>query len=222
MKGCENQMVSDEISLSQKLFSTDRLLMSAFMYLPSAYLQYTNSYNIRVSPILSFKYVGPQSTPNDVNYMKDTIYKVTPRNIYRTIKFFNSIVKWFYDENLKDLFLQGENNKLIFNTEYTKLSMVTKPDPFSNSVMKATPAVIRFETGQEYEGIYLYINRNDFVIPLVLSDVEDILSILSNFSFENAASTMLLSFMYSKSYGRVYDKPYQNSRNTPSKSQWET
>jgi hypothetical protein len=82
---------------------------------------------------------------------------------------------WFYDEDMKDLFVQGENGKLLFNPDYSKLCVSTKPDPFSDSVMKATPAVIRYETGQEYEGIYLYINKNEFIIPLILSDIEDIL-----------------------------------------------
>lgn len=222
MKGSEN-MANNEISISQKLFSTDRMNMSAFMYLPSAYLAYTNAYSLRMSPIITIRWTAPVNAPEELRFAKDGMYKITPRNIYRTIKFFNSIVKWFYDEDMKDLFVQGENGKLLFNPDYSKLCVSTKPDPFSDSVMKATPAVIRYETGQEYEGIYLYINKNEFIIPLILSDIEDILGILSTFSFEGAASSMLLGFMHSKSAGRVYDKPYaaSNRMNSPSQSQWE-
>lgn len=214
--------MANEISISQKLFSTDRMNMSAFMYLPSAYTPSPNNYSLRMSPIILLRWTAPVNAPDDLKYAKEGMYKITPRNIYRTIKFFNSIVKWFYDEDMKDLFVQGDTGKLLFNPDYAKLGVVTKPDPFSENIMKATPAVIRYETGQEYEGIYLYINKNEFLIPLTLSDVEDILGILSTFSFEGAASSMLLGLMQSKTAGRIYDKPYSSNRaynNQP--SQWE-
>ena len=69
-------------------------------------------------------------------------YKITPRNIYWVIRFFNTIMKWFYDDEYSDLFLENEDGKLIFNADYKNLSASTKQSEYDTQILKAIPSMV--------------------------------------------------------------------------------
>ena len=157
------------------------------------------------------KYVPPKSLQNVDR--KNNFFKITPRNLYRTIKFFDEIVKWFYDKDLTDLFLQGDDNKLVFNADYQHIKARTKPDKHNQTAMRAIPAVISSDDGKIYEGIYLYINKMENVVPLTLSEVEDILGLLAKFSFEESLLLMLEAYDYAARNNLIREQSLYNDTN---------
>lgn len=216
----------DQISLTKSLYDAYKFSLSAYMLLPDVTKSISkNTFGITCNPVLYFRYKGRKE--ENVNW-NDSAFKVNPKNLYRTIKFFNRIVSWFYDEDLKDLFLMGENNELIFNSDYNKLSVLTDKVPKSNTAMKAIPAVVTSEEGKSYEGIILYINKPEYAIQLTLREVEEILGILSHFSFEALISDLLLSFFVAGSMGRITEADQNNksyirssgNTNYVTKDQW--
>ena len=217
----------EQISLTKSLFDTYRINLSAYMLLPDVTKSTSkNTFGINANPVLYMRYKGRKE--ENVNW-NDSAYKINPKNLYRTIKFFNRIVSWFYDEDLKDLFLMGEKNELIFNSDYNKLSIITDRNLKNNSAMKAVPAVVTSEDGRSYEGIILYINKPEYAIPMTLEEVESILGILAHFSFEALISDLLLSFFVAGSMGRITqadqnNKSYMRSSgntNYVTKDQWQ-
>lgn len=191
----------DTINLSKSLYNGYRLSMTACVSVPTLVKGYKqNEYSVNGSPVIFITYKPPKGFDID---RKTAFFKLTPKNLYRTILFFNRAVDWFYDKELADLYLVGENNELIFNSDYSKLSIITNKEPRTNQAMKAIPGVISYEDGRDYEGIFLYINKPEYVIPLPLTELEAIFGILRNFSFEALTSEMLLSYFLAGSMNRI-------------------
>lgn len=202
-----------EITLSKSLYNGFRISIDLFTYLPRVdYVKgYEHNLLIHAHPILMIKYVPPKSLQNIDR--KNNFFKITPRNLYRTIKFFDEIVKWFYDKDLADLFLQGDDNKLVFNADYQHIKARTKPDKHNQTAMRAIPAVISSDDGKTYEGIYLYINKMENVVPLTLSEVEDILGLLAKFSFEESLLLMLEAYDYAARNNLIREQSLYNDTN---------
>lgn len=211
----------DNINLSKSLYNGYRLSITACVSIPSVTKGYRqNDYSISGSPVLFITYKPPKGFDID---RKSAFFKITPKNLYRTIKFFDRAVSWFYDEDLKDLFLMGENNELIFNSDYSKLKVITDKETKTFQAMKAIPGVISYEDGKDYEGAFLYINKPEYVIPLPLAELEAILGILKHLSFEALSADLLLSFYITGSLGRIEGSGNnygQYSSSTSSVDQW--
>ena len=170
------------------------------MYTPRM-LQQGSSYTINYNPVINIRYVNKNSATESFD---GTMFKITPKNLYRTVKFFNDIITWFYDKDKIDLFLRDDNDIPIFNADYKDLRASTGRRQFENCIMTAIPSIVEFEN-TKYEGITLYINRLVQNIPLVLYEVEIIFDILKNFSFQTEVSANLLSFVYAKSTNAIED-----------------
>ena len=193
----------EDIKLSMQLYSGYRFNISAFMYLPQVVSGYGGVYGINSNPIVTLKYTPPKGSDIDT---KKATYKVTPKNLYKTIKFFNKVVKIFYDKDLQDLFLRGDNNELIFNSDYNKLKVITDYDPKLQCALKAIPSVIQYDDGKEYEGILLYINTHDYVVPMPLAEVEAVLGLFTNLSFSTLSAEMMLSYLNAKMLNRITEQ----------------
>lgn len=213
----------DQISLSKSLFDTFRVSLSGYIILPEVMKGNGSNYSIKSNPVLYLRYKGRKEEQVDWN---TSAFKINPKNLYKTIKFFNRAVSWFYDKDLKDLFVLGDNNELIFNSDYNKLMVLTDKDPKSSSAMKAVPAVITQDNGSSYEGIILYINKPEYAVPMTLQELESLLGILAHFSFEALVSELLIDFFVAGSLGRILQpgqsaKSYdQNYSNKPTNDQW--
>lgn len=181
-----------------------RYALNFFTYVPKVYKGQSDGFTITSNPILMLRYVPPKGT--QVNY-KESYFKITQKNLYRTVKFLNRAVSWFYDKDLRDLFLEGDNHELIFNADYNKLSIITDRDPYNvKNAMKAIPAVIPIaDTGKEYEGIYLYITKPEYCVPLPLYEAEAILHCLSNFSFESKICEVLQEYEIAQRLDLIQD-----------------
>lgn len=194
--------------------------IESFMYIPYLTTGVTNkdeikpsTYTINVFPMLMLRTI-PQNYTDSANF-KDRTFKVTPKNHYKVMKFFNTVVGWFYDKSKNDLFVTDENNALIFNNDYNGLTLAIEDSYRSGKIMQATPIVMKFDT-KYYEGINLCINNIENTVSLTLFDLESILGVLQNFSWQD--EILLLSNLYVSSVkmGRVMDNVPQNYNNRPS------
>lgn len=187
--------------------------LELFMFLPSI-IQSSNSSTatLNCNPVLNLRYKPSKTVREEFDYAKAT-YKINPRNIYSVVKFFNNIVKWFYDDKYESLFLVGEDGNLVFNADFNKLSESTKLGTFDNSIMQAIPAVIQYGD-KLYEGIHLYVNTSNYCISLTYQEVTMLFDILKNFSFANEVSSTLAAYRYALEYKR-YESNWDKSSKTP-------
>ena len=181
---------SSAISIKRNLYKGNRLSIDFFMYTPQALFN-QNSYTINVNPIVTFRYTNPNIMKDDKVSYTDNSYKMTPKNQHKLIRFFNTIIDWFYDEKLKDLFLINENEELVFNSDYNHINAVLTKNKFETGVLKAMPSVIMIEN-ERYEGIYLYINKLDNIIMLTRDELEAIAQMIKNFNFTLEVSSSLI------------------------------
>lgn len=205
----------DPIVLTSSLYNYYKVSITAYMILPTVTKGYKeNQYAVTMNPVLYFRYKGGKDEVVDFN---KSAYKVNLRNMYRTIKFFNRAVSWFYDNDLTDLFLTDDNGALIFNSDYNKLRVITDPDPYTNTAMKIVPGVISTEDGKTHEGVYLYINKPEYAVPIPLVELENILGILKQTSFDALATGLMDSYFINACMNRIQQNQnmqYQSSNNT--------
>lgn len=186
-------------SIKRTLFSNQRISIDFFMYMPTMLKQKSGFIN-SVNPILMIRWLNKKSPVS--TYGSNTFYKVTPKNLYRTILFFDKIISWFSDPSMKDLFLINESGDLVFNADYLKVKAVVGNPQYDQCVMKAIPTVVEFNA-KKYEGIYLYINKVEQSVPLIVNEIEVIYDLLKTFSFQEEIVLNLMSYQYASTNNTI-------------------
>lgn len=207
-------MNNDSVKLKRSIFHTPKVSLDFFMYEPNATIGTGNSYTLNINPILMLRYNNPNMYQDGKTDFQDNTYKISVRNHYKIVKFFNEIVHWFYDKEMEDLFLTSDDNQLIFNADYNKLHLTLSPIGKDSSVLKAIPLLMEDQDSKRYEGICLYINKQANAVELTLSEVETLLQVLSGFSFQSEVVLNLLGYSYAKSHNLIYtsDKWHGNNQ----------
>jgi hypothetical protein len=185
----------------RNLYRNSRINIDFFMFAPTAlYQSNISTYTLKYNPIIMIKRINPNSA-NDGFQEKDT-FKVNPRNLFKVIKFFNKIVTWFFDKSKEDLFLRDEDDNLIFNADYNKLSASVGADSIDAGAMKAIPALIELG-GSKKEGVNLYINTLGNIIQLTSDEIGTIFELFRDFSFADEITCDLAVYNYIKSYDNI-------------------
>ena len=198
--------------LNRKIISNSKYDLELFMYLPSISISQSNTASVSFNPILNLRHKPSKSLTEAYDYSKST-FKITPRNLFTIINFFNNIMKWFYDDNFSDLFLNDENGNIIFNADYNKLSESTPRGDFDQCIMQAVPTIVQYGD-RMYEGIHLYINSVSNCITLTYQEVTSLFSVLKDFSFPNEVVNMITAYEYAKNNNRYMDSfNYSNKKN---------
>lgn len=193
--------------ISNLLYSNSRIELEFFMYMPTiTMLQNGTSASINYNPIVNIRYKPSKYVAEEFDYMKAT-YKMTPRNFYVTFRLFNEVMKWLYDDRYADLFLLGEDGKIIFNADYSKLSVSTPYGDNDSCVLQAIPAVVTIND-KTFEGIHLYINTSHYCVPLTYSEISSIFGILKSFSFSAHVSAVLTAYELA-----IREKRYSQHKN---------
>lgn len=192
----------------RKIYSNSRMELEFFMFLPNivAPQQGGTTANISYNPILNLRYKQNKNLTEEFDYAKAT-YKITPKNFYVVIKFFNNIMKWFYDDHYESLFLLDSENNLIFNADYNKLHESTPKGDFDTCMMQAIPSIVKYGD-RTFEGIHLYINTSTYCIPLTYQEVSSIFGILKDFSFQNEINATLTAFEIALKMQRIDTNQY--------------
>lgn len=198
----------------ESLYVNSRMNMDFYMWLPDGVYTNTEKDGIRFNhnPIISF--ICKKNKDNENYYdFKNAIFNVTVQNHYQVMKFFNKIMKWLFDDEYNDLFLMGPTNRLMFNSDYKSLHVdVQYYTQYKTQVMSAIPSLVSYD-GKTYEGIHLFINTSDYLIPLTYKEVGIIFSILSSFNFSNEVTKLLSMYQYVIQNDRV--RPFQSEYKTP-------
>lgn len=187
--------------IKRSLYKTSKIQIEFFMYEPRVEIN-KNTFISQVNPILNITYLNSKSMFEDYSTLQARTFKINPRNLYNVIKFFNTVVGWFYDESKRDLFLINEDDELVFNADYKNLYAITKKSFGSNEQLKAIPTVVDYNN-QRHEGIYLYINESIYDILLTLDELEIIFGILKSFSFYDEIMLNLQILKYAQENNRM-------------------
>lgn len=175
-------------TILRKLYGGKNLSIRSFMHPPTS-LPGSSSLLVSCSPVVYFSYdpkleYGKQRP-------KDTSFKMNPRNQFRVTQFFREILSWFDSPEFRDLFMTDEHeNRLMVNMDYREVNALVKGSRYDSQAMMAVPTVIEIDSVQ-HEGCVLYINRSNYALSLIDSDIEEIYGILQSFSFQAEAQLLL-------------------------------
>lgn len=139
---------------------------------------------------------------------EDRRIRATERSFKRLMLCFRKVLEWFYDENKKDLFVYDVNNNLVFNHAYKELNEVYFDAFDSNRFMKIIPAAIQTEGNKFVEGLSIYINQLDTIVGVTRIQFEDIVSVLSDFSFAQEATVLMLAYQLAEKSGSIIDRKF--------------
>lgn len=198
--------------LTRMIYSNSRMELEFFMHLPSLQKGVSSdTARVQVYPSLYLRYKKNPKISEAYDYKK-AMFRITPANLYTVVKFFNKAVSWFYLDEYKDLFLTDENNQLVFNADYGKLSAVTPRGMYDQSVMQLVPSIIRFGD-TSYEGVHLFVNTSQYCIPLTYRELGDVFNILREFRFMEEMNALLQAYQIATQQNRV--GAYRPGNGTP-------
>jgi hypothetical protein len=194
--------------ITDKIFSNSRMELIFFMYLPTGSwsTKDKSTMAINMNPVLYLRYKSNQHISEEYEYSK-AVFKINPRNLYHVIKFFNTIVTWFYDDKYNDLFLIKEDNQIIFNADYKSLHVTTHRGDYDTQVMQAIPTVVEI-ANKMYEGVHLYINKSNYCIPLTFEEISILFGILRDFRFPTEITKVLAAYNYIVSHDAISTGDY--------------
>ena len=186
--------------LTKTLYTNSRLDLEFFMYLPTIFITSGKTGILSSNPVLYLRYRQNRKLTEEYDYAK-AAYKITPRNLYHVIKFFNTILNWFYDEKYADLFLMNEEGRLVFNADYNKLCERTPMWDYDSCIMTAVPTIVEYGD-KLYEGVHLYINRQVNCIALTYKELGELFGILRDFSFPMYETMVVSEYQLTMAEGR--------------------
>ncbi len=190
-------MEDNSTKLVETLYSNTRLNMDFFMRLPDGMYTNKDRDGIRFSHFPQISIICRKSSDNKEFYdFSKAIFHVTVNNHYQVIKFFNKIMKWLFDDAYNDLFLMSPTNRLMFNADYKSLhAEVQYYTQDRTQIMTAIPSLVSYD-GKAYEGVNLFINTSDYMVPLTYKEIGIIFSILSEFNFSAEVTKLLTMYQY--------------------------
>ena len=202
--------------ITRKLYTNSRMELESFMHTPTG--TYTGkdrgTLNINTVPLLFLRYRKPKNISEEYDYTK-AAYKITTRNLYDVVRFFNVIMKWLFDDKYRDLFLTNDEGDLVFNADYSKLSVSTHRGDYDQCIMQAIPTIISIGD-KKYEGVHLYINTTKYCISLTYQEVSILFGILKDFSFTEEALLLLNMYDYIMKNNAISETDWwSNTKPTP-------
>ena len=106
------------------------------------------------------------------------------------LKKIQAVLSWFYDKEKKDLFYKNEAGDLFYNSEYNSLVETLYSGQKDHSFIEIRPVVV--ERGPyKYEGVTFAINDKTSFATLTVSELYDVISILTDFSFQTETDILL-------------------------------
>lgn len=201
--------------ITYNLMTNSRMDLDFFMYLPNCIWgsRDHSSVKLNLNPVVYLRYKHPKGYASEYDFSKSA-YKITLKNHFKVIKFFNTTVDWLFGDKYKDLFLYNDEGNLIFNADYGKLKVTMPVGDYTQQYMQAIPSIVRIGS-KTYEGIQLYINKSDYCIPLTYEEVSMLFEILKEFSFTSTTSMVLTAYSYAEAHNSFGELPMQGKIKTP-------
>lgn len=207
-------MIDSVSKLTEGLYMNNRMSLEFFMFLPDAI--YTNkdrdSVRFLHTPVIRLL-CKETETMKDFYDFKNASFTITVNNHYDVIEFFNTIMRWLYHKDFNDLFMMNGRNEIEFNPDFKSLhTNVSFYGYKKTQVLSAVPAVVVFDS-KRFEGVQLYVNHTNYMIPLTFTEVGIIFNILKEFNFSAEVTKLLSMFDYVKKTDRIH--PSRSETKTP-------
>lgn len=154
--------------------------------------------DIKTKDLLIIKIMKPSS---GVTWQEASL-RISPKNFRSVKKIFRSSLSWFYDKEKNDLYVYDENNNLRFNMDYKDLEERLVVGFQNRQLIGIRPDVIEYE-GSKYEGVYFWITRLENGVMLTYLELEEIVSVLEGFSFQEEDVLAINTYMIAKQYQRI-------------------
>lgn len=168
-------------------------------------------YTVSYFPFLHLQMVDTKY--QTVEEMKSKRFTIKESNLYDVISFLDTVLFWFMDPQMPDLFFEGPGGRLVFNTKYDTLNAKTFRSYFDSQQMKAVPALIEVAQDKVEEGIYLFINQQSNMVQLTKRTVTNLFNILRNFNFTSEVTLTLELMKHSINCGTfVSEAEYKTRR----------
>ena len=142
--------------------------------------------------------------------IKSEKFTIEWKDHLRVLTFFETVLDWFYNEKMKDIFYRSENGDLCFNADYNKLSSMVYSN-LKHEFLQAKPTLVQRD--KTYEGIILCVNKVEASICLTVRELLEVTSILQYVNFSTEAN-LLLSVMKSIHNGNFSSQDNQIANKT--------
>jgi hypothetical protein len=138
-------------------------------------------------------------------------FKMTSKNINRVVKSLNKAYSWFFDKSLPDLYVLDDKGVTRFNADYKHLHVTVRGS--KEDLLRIIPVEIEAMDKVE-EGVYLQINTTENIIPLTVTELCDLISILSEIRFEEQITMLLYIYNTTPKEDRIpSDRFMEKERN---------
>ncbi len=126
--------------------------------------------------------------------ISNKVFKITAQNKARVVKFFHTVIHWFFDPSMNDLFTYNKENMLTFNMKYSSLKRVVYSGCQTHQFLQAYPAVVVGPDDKDCEGVVLCIENESTAISIPIDDLMAVSDCIADHNFQS--EIMLAAFRY--------------------------
>lgn len=171
---CRGLILKHNVSLASKDEATKKrkYFHDEYRYFTGKYSDVSEALSLRLnfSSYLTLEILGQSFTDNS-NVM------FSQKGLSNLKLSLNNVMKWFTSKEYQDMYML-KNNKLIFNSDYNgtyeKIHSVGK-------TIIIRPVIIEIEE-DKYEGVDIYINKNDNKFQMVFEEIVTFYDVIKNFN----------------------------------------
>lgn len=131
---------------------------------------------------------------------------VLQNEYYTLLETWMEVYRWFSREDMKDLFLVGEDKKLQFNTAYNSYYRTVSDSRKAPNTQKITvlPTLVhRMDT--DMEGVMIHFRILDIQTSLTIQEFGTLVHALQDFSFANEAFKVCMAYWYAEHHKNILD-----------------
>ena len=181
---CNGLVLKHVVSLGRK-DEKDRkrkYYYSEYMYKINKYTDYNELISVKIdlNSYLLLEMTGKDFSDKENVYLNNKGLSLFKHTVL-------DVVKWFKSESFKDLYFIDINNKLIFNSDYNDLKSKVY---INGKTLIFKPTIINID-GDDYEGVYLYLNKERNKYQLLIDDIISLYDTLKDFNLYLSGLTLL-------------------------------
>lgn len=163
---------------SRTIYSVGELKLNSFLVKYSATMNQNNTFLYEEDYISVLLQLGRVAK-----------FRISKKMIYSILRKLEVAINWFYDPEMKDLFVVNEKGELMFNNDYNNLMVSLSSD--DNQHMEIRPVVNNAIVERGKEGVIIFMNRAEYFVVLDREDFEGLYHTLKTFSFQEELILLL-------------------------------
>lgn len=195
--------------LSRCLFVTSELKLTSVVSIPkfSYYAKKDGSYSIPEMDIPNVwlnLVISPKSRREMPFSTKTTFF--LENEYYEMTKSCMTALNWFTDENMKDLFIYDEENKLAFNSAYNSLKISFRDSRKYPNTQEVTilPTLCR-RGDNTFEGILIHLRDIDIQTTMTYAEFRSFVFVLKHYSYAEETFKLLNAYAFAERHKNVIE-----------------